>query len=222
MTGRSVINICFHGIGSPARELEPGESRYWISRPQFESILDAVADWTSARISFDDGNLSDVQFGLPALRQRGLTATFFPLAGRIGAAGSVDREGIEELVAAGMTIGSHGMDHLPWRGLDAAGIERELVLARQKLAEIAGTRVDQAALPLGRYDRRVLQNLKNLGYLRVHTSDRRPAHSDAWLQPRFSVRDDDTAQSVQLAVDSASAPIQRARLSAVGIVKRFR
>ena len=44
------------------------------------------------RISFDDGNASDLEIGLPALLERGLTATFFVLAGRLGRPGSLDAD----------------------------------------------------------------------------------------------------------------------------------
>src|SRR5687768_1699714 len=107
----SIVNVCFHGIGTPARELEPGEDRYWIPVDVYHRVLDDVATWPSVRISFDDGNASDVEIGLPALLERGLTADFFVLAGRLGAAGSLDEAAVKELAAAGMTIGTHGMRH---------------------------------------------------------------------------------------------------------------
>ena len=70
-----LLNICFHGIGTPGRALEPGEDRYWITSDEFHRILDEIATWPSTRISFDDGNASDLEIGLPALVERGLTAT---------------------------------------------------------------------------------------------------------------------------------------------------
>ena len=222
MADGSVVNVCFHGIGTPARELEHGESPYWITTKQFESILDEIASWPAVQLSFDDGNQSDVEFGLPALVERGLTATFFLLAGRLGLPGSVDAAGIRELVAAGMTVGSHGMDHRPWRGMDATATARELVQAKSQIAAAAGRPVDEAALPLGRYDRRVLQDLMRLGYRRVYTSDRRLAKAGHWLQPRFSVYEDESAQSLRAAVASARSPFRRARLEAIGVVKRLR
>ena len=30
-----IVNVCFHGIGTPDRELEPGEDKYWISTELF-------------------------------------------------------------------------------------------------------------------------------------------------------------------------------------------
>ena len=35
------VNILFHGIGTPRRELEPGEDAYWVGRDQFEALLAA-------------------------------------------------------------------------------------------------------------------------------------------------------------------------------------
>ena len=218
----AVVNVCFHGIGTPSRELEPGESPYWVTEQQFESILDEIATWSSLQISFDDGNKSDVELGLPALVERGLTATFFVLAGRLDSVGSLDPGDIVDLSSAGMTVGTHGMNHRSWRGMDAETRQRELADARERIAEIAGCSVDQAALPLGQYDRRLLSHLRRLGYKSVFTSDRRLARGGSWLQPRFSVRYDDSPQTMREAIRAARKPNQRVKLEAAGLAKRVR
>ncbi|MGF1663651.1 MAG: polysaccharide deacetylase family protein [Kineosporiaceae bacterium] len=217
-----MINVCFHGVGEPARELEPGEDRYWVGVDTFRAVLDEIATWPDVRISFDDGNASDVVHGLPALQERGLTATFFVLARRLGLPGSLGADDVRALRRAGMTIGSHGMDHRPWRALPPEARERELVTARQRIAEAAGAPVTEAACPLGRYDRRLLADLRSLGYTRVHTSDRRRARPDAWLQPRFSVRRGDTAGSLRSDLLARPGPVRGARLVATGWAKRLR
>ncbi len=222
MGDQAVVNVCFHGIGTPSRELEAGESRYWVAKQQFESILDEIASWPLVQISFDDGNQSDVEFGLPALVERGLTATFFVLADRLDAAGSLYPADVVDLCRAGMTVGTHGMNHRTWRGMDADTRHRELVVARERIAEVAGRSVDQAALPLGQYDRRLLSHLKRLGYQSVHTSDRRLARGGSWLQPRFSVRSDDSPQTMREAVQAAQQPRRRVKLEAAGLAKRLR
>ena len=218
----AVVNVCFHGIGTPSRELEPGESRYWVTERQFESILDEIVGWPSLQISFDDGNQSDVEVGLPALVERGLTATFFVLAGRLDSVGSLHPEDIVDLSRAGMTVGTHGMNHRSWRGMDAETRQRELSDARERIAEVAGRSVDRAALPLGQYDRQLLSHLRRLGYQSVHTSDRRLARTGSWLQPRFSVRADDSPQTMREAVKSAQQSRRRMKLEAVGLAKRLR
>ena len=217
-----VTNICFHGIGEPTRDLEPGEERYWISQDAYTDILDAIAGRPEVRISFDDGNRSDVELALPGLLERGLTATFFVLAGRLGTPGSLDRLDVRLLRVAGMRIGSHGMDHVSWRNLDAAGVRRELIEARGRITMIAGEAVEEAALPMGRYDRTTLRHLRRLGYEHVYTSDRAHAVEGAWLQPRFSVTAGDDGDSVRSQMLTSQGIARRMERQAAGLVKRLR
>ena len=216
----TALNVCFHGVGPPGRDLEPGEGPYWVTADRFREILDELATWPAVRISFDDGNASYVEYGLPGLAERGLRADFFVLAGRLGAAGSLDADQVRGLAAHGMTIGSHGMAHRSWRGMDPSTRDAELVAARDRLAEAAGAPVEMAACPLGRYDRHLLADLRRLGYRHVFTSDRRPARAGAWLQPRYSVRHTDTAASLRAEVRPNL--VARTRLEAIGLAKRLR
>lgn len=222
MAAGKVVNVCFHGVGSPARELEPGEGPYWVTADLFSRVLDEVATWPSVRISFDDSNASDIEIALPALAERGLTAQFYVLAGRFGQRGSLDRDDVRELAGRGMTIGSHGMVHRPWTALDQAAREAELVVARQQIEEAAGKPVTEAACPLGRYDRHLLADLRKLGYQRVYTSDRGQARPDSWLQPRFSVRQGDTPEGMRATMLAPPGLAAQARLAAKGLVKRVR
>lgn len=222
MADSRVLNICFHGVGAPARSLEPGEDRYWISTDEFHRILDEIVTWPNVRISFDDGNASDIEIGLPALRERNLAAIFFVLAGRFGARGSLSEADVLELHRQGMAIGTHGMDHIPWRRMPQAIRDRELIQARQQIADTSGVDIVEAALPLGQYDRKLLSDLRTLGYLAVHTSDRRAARSRAWIQPRFSVTRDDTASGLRDAVLAPPSLLRRIELSTKGVLKQLR
>ena len=222
MPGNPLVNICFHGIGTPKRDLEPGEDAYWIRADQYLRILDEIATWPSVQISFDDGNASDVELGLPALLERQLTADFFVLAGRLDTAGSLSSEDVRELRRLGMGVGTHGMSHRSWRGLSAAGRLEEFVTARQHIAEASETAVEIAACPLGRYDRRALSSLRALGYRRVYTSDRRPARIGAWLQPRFSVRNRDTPELLRAEALAGPGLTTRTRRSLAAKIKRWR
>ncbi|SDD56532.1 polysaccharide deacetylase family protein [Nocardioides lianchengensis] len=216
------VNLCFHGIGRPGPEREPGESSYWIGTDLFHRVLDLVADDPRVRLSFDDGNASDVEVALPALVERGLHATFFVLAGRLDDPRSLDADGVRLLQAHGMTVGTHGMDHRPWRGMDPATATRELDRARTDLAAVTGRPVEHAALPLGRYDRVLLSRLRARGYAGVHTSDRAWAREGAWLQPRFSLRATDTLEDLRHDVLRPPALPRRLRRELVGGLKRLR
>ncbi|MEO7005448.1 MAG: polysaccharide deacetylase family protein [Terrimesophilobacter sp.] len=216
-----IINLCFHGIGTITREREPGESRYWVTEDCFRRILDEVHDSSNVRLSFDDGNRSDVSVVLPALRERALHGSFFPLAGRLGDAASLSPSDLRELRKDGMAIGTHGWTHTPWRGLSKKEAHRELAEARAILAEASGGLIEDAALPLGRYDRQLLGRLRHIGYRTVYTSDRLPARSTAWLQARYSVTAQDTVESVRSMIRRHPS-VRDARNLMASTVKRIR
>jgi peptidoglycan/xylan/chitin deacetylase (PgdA/CDA1 family) len=223
MASDEIINLSFHGVGTPPGPArEPDEHDYWVGRDAFLSLLDEVQGRDDVRLSFDDGNASDLEVALPALVERGMTADFFVLAGRLGTPGNVDVNDVRALRAAGMRVGTHGMDHRSWRGLDDDDLTAELVEARGAIAEAAGSAVDVAALPLGQYDRAVLAALRRLDYRVVYSSDARRARAGAWFQPRYSVRADDTAHSVREAVLATPRAHERLRGHLAGIAKRWR
>lgn len=215
------INLCFHGIGVCPAEREPGGARYWVPRDVFLRILDEARERADVRISFDDGNASDIQIALPALAERGLHATFFALAGRLDEPASLAPSDLRELRAAGMGIGSHGWSHIPWRGLTVGDQKRELVDARAALSEASGGPIHEAALPLGRYDRNALRRLRALNYRVIFSSDRFPARSSAWLQPRYSVTAGDTVATVH-GIMSHRVGVRDLRNLAASSVKRLR
>jgi peptidoglycan/xylan/chitin deacetylase (PgdA/CDA1 family) len=180
-----ILNL--HGIGTPRKELPASEQNVWISEAQFEMLLDQVKDRGDVELTFDDSNESDYKHALPALRSRALKAQFFVVVGRIGQPGYLSRNHLLQLMGAGMKIGSHGLKHRPWAGLNARELHDELVEARRRLEQSIGAVVDRAACPFGSYNRRVLQALRDAGFKCVYTSDGGTARTDSFLQPRTSV-----------------------------------
>ncbi|ACU77327.1 polysaccharide deacetylase [Catenulispora acidiphila DSM 44928] len=223
MSAPDLRNISFHGIGTPnGPEREPDEHRYWVTKSAFLRVLDLCAEHPNIRISFDDGNASDAEIALPALKERGLTADFFPIADRLGTPDNLSPEALQALSAAGMTIGTHGAAHRPWTKALATDQHLELQDARTRIAEATGQPVDTAACPFGAYDRKVLQALRTAGYRTVFTSDARPAHPGNWLQPRYSVEADDTPDSVRARMLAPRSTKERAVDRAVLMAKAWR
>jgi peptidoglycan/xylan/chitin deacetylase (PgdA/CDA1 family) len=217
-----VINLTVHGIGDPPRDLDPGEDRTWVTVSQFEQVMDAVVGRSDVRITFDDGNSSDVEIALPRLLERGLSAEFFVLAGLLGEPGRLDQDGVRELQAAGMRIGSHGWSHRDWRRLSQADAVEEMIAAPKELAAIVGSPVSRVAVPFGSYDRRVLTRLRTAGVTLVYTSDGGPADPDSWLQARTSLRDDIGPEWTADVLAGQPGVRRSARRLAAGVVKRTR
>ena len=185
-----VLNI--HGIGDPdraPRSLEPGEATYWISASLWREAVDRAAAALAAgraqvRFTFDDGNISDIEIGAPALEAAGLSGLFFPLAGRIGEPGSLSAADLADLVRRGHGVGNHGHGHVDWRH---ANLELELKEAREIIATVSGAPVVEAAIPFGLYNRVVLKALRAAGYAACYSSDGGPVRPGDWPLPRVSL-----------------------------------
>jgi peptidoglycan/xylan/chitin deacetylase (PgdA/CDA1 family) len=218
-----IVTLSLHGIGPPRRRLTGDEERFWLTELQFEDILRFAAETDDVRLTFDDGNVSDIDIALPALLRRGLTAAFFPVAGNLGRPGYVREEDLKALVDASMIVGSHGMRHRPWkRTLSQAELHEELTEARDVIADATGGPVTMVACPYGWYDRGTIAHLQALRYQRVFTSDGGPGRVDSWLQPRNTVLGGQTAADLRRALESRRGLVSRAGRFAKRTVKRWR
>lgn len=222
VTPDTVVNLTVHGIGAPPRTLDPDEGATWVSVDQFERMLDAVGERPDVRLTFDDGNASDVEIALPRLQQRELTAEFFVLAGLLGRPGRLDHDGVRELQRAGMGIGSHGWAHRDWRRLSPQQAGEELDNAMGVLEELTGQPVSQVAIPFGSYDRHVLRRLRQAGVSRAYTSDGGRSRRGWWLQPRTSLRRDLDAEWLRRVLQGRPPFLVRGRRAAARLVKRMR
>ncbi len=206
------LGLIFHGVGEPGRALEPGEAPHWVSQERFETVLDRVAQAPHMyEITFDDSNLSDYDIALPALQARGLTARFFVLTGRIGQTGSLDAKHIRALQEAGMTIGSHGVDHLVWSKLSASALDHELLQSKAALEEICGHPVTEAGIPFGRYHRGVLKHLRRAGYEVAWSSYRGWFSDQAFPRSRTSIQGDMTEATLEQVLTGYLSPFRKAR-----------
>ena len=184
--------LLLHGLGEPHSLVDDNEVRYWWSTASFAGLLDRIQTCQDGlgvkiRLTFDDGNASDVLSALPELTKRGLTAEFFVCAGRIGKQHYLDRAMINELLLAGMTVGSHGMNHRDWRTLDAAALDIEIGGARRKLEDVTQRPINMVAIPFGSYDRRILRRLKHDPWEVIYTSDRGTTESASRIKSRETV-----------------------------------
>ncbi len=185
------ICLMLHGLGPPPAYVSEGEARYWLPAERFAYILELVRRALNpVRITFDDGNDTDVRTALPALRDAGLSASFFIPSDRIGQTGYLGEAGIRELRAAGMEIGSHGCAHISWTQVPNETIAEDVARSIGRLSSILGEKVETVAVPFGECNLRVLRVLRALGVRRVYTSFRGPCRNDAWLVRRYCITAD--------------------------------
>jgi peptidoglycan/xylan/chitin deacetylase (PgdA/CDA1 family) len=204
---KNVFILNFHGLGEPLGSESRNDELYWTDPQFFAAILEIARERRDVLITFDDSYESDYSVGLPLLEASKMKARFFVVANRVGQTGFLSGQQIQSLCAAGMTIGSHGMNHRKWPGLSDRELHEEIVEARDRIEQITGSRVFEAACPFGGYNRRVLQRLRTSGYDRVYTSDGGPAAVEFWIQPRNTiVRGDDLQKILGILNKAPSGP----------------
>lgn len=218
----SVLN--FHGIGMPHAGVPDSEKPYWLSNERFLKILDHVAvrrrRGADIRITFDDGNLSDLDAAVPALQRVGLVAEFFVLTGRLKTASYLNPSAVRALQDMGMAIGLHGHSHQDWRTLDRSGLDTEIVSARAKLEDIIGNRVISVAVPFGAYNRRVIARLKGEPFEAIYTSDGGQTDGAARIRARTTIRADTTMEQIDAVLDGTEQVSVRFRRTVSMLLKQ--
>ena len=152
-------------------------------------------------ITFDDGYASVYRHAFPVLRERGMTATVYVVAGHIDGINEWDwtagdrREDlmtaaeIIEMSAAGFEIGSHTLTHPHLTDLNEEQLQRELIDSKHTLEDLIGREVSSLSYPYGDYDDRVLAAAIVAGYkyavsARLGTAGR----TSIYEIPRINVR----------------------------------
>jgi peptidoglycan/xylan/chitin deacetylase (PgdA/CDA1 family) len=177
--------LMYHRLS--ARAFDPIEGDYVVPRETFEQqmrmlVLErrpvaSIEDVLSGRfahrsvaLTFDDGCDTDLTVALPVLSALSLPAAFFVNPGTIGQGGYLTWAGLRELAAAGMHIGSHGLDHTLLDGLSEAELERQLVVSKELLESHLGAGVNTLALPGGSGGERACRFAQRHGYRAVFGS----------------------------------------------------
>ncbi len=154
--------LTYHRTAGPAAfqaQLE-GLMDAGLTPVSFERLVAAIEGWAEVPdgafvVSFDDGWLDQLDGALPVLEALRVPAVFFVLPGfdRHGQ-GHMTLADIQAVRAAGVTVGSHTINHAdlpPLYRTNLGAAQAEVVESRQRLeADVDG--VDYFAYPLGRFD----------------------------------------------------------------------
>lgn len=136
-------------------------------------LLDSLkkAKSLGVRITFDDGEQSQLHNALPLLAEHGFRATYFVTPGLIGTAAKfLGWEELKALQAAGHSVQSHGWSHKFLTFCSEAELAHELRASKQSLEDNLGSVVEEISVPGGRWDQRVIKACAAAGYKRVYVS----------------------------------------------------
>jgi peptidoglycan/xylan/chitin deacetylase (PgdA/CDA1 family) len=237
---RAAVILMYHRLGSgQLAQREPGEHLYAVTPEDFEGQLETLTSGACTpgdvsavsaggegprnpvAITFDDGNASDHSVALPALARRRLPAAFFVTPAWVGSPGYMDWSEIRELAEAGMTVGAHGLEHVPLSSLSADELKKQLAEARRVIEARISRPVEWLALPGGFGGSREVQAAREVGFRSVLGSVPQLARSGASGEPipRFSVRRGQSLASFRALVEQRRPALLRYWLRHVAIAQ---
>ena len=184
--------LAYHSIGNEGSG-EVGSELYCVSVDNFRAQVEYISvygvrctvyGW-DVKLTFDDGLLNNYTHAYPILREFGLKAYFFILAGKVGKNGYMNWQQIKELQSAGMIIGSHGITHRILTGLKSKDLNYELKESKKILEETLACNIDSLSIPRGFCNKKIIAKAREIGYKTIFTSDNRIAVKADWTLEKF-------------------------------------
>lgn len=193
---RGVPVLMYHGIGSPRTGLIPkAERKYWIEESQFAAQLETIrsrecqvgllrdlwwvrslpGSFSPVAITFDDGHASDYSVALPLLLEFSFRADFFINTANVDSPGFLTWKQIGEMHKAGMSIQSHGHEHVDLSQLSPDALSRQLARSKSLIEDQLGCAVEFLSVPYGLVSSRIVDQALSEGYRAVCTSRPWPA-----------------------------------------------
>ena len=189
MSSDGTAFLMYHELGLSGRATcrpEPGYVRYVVPESDFRQQMELLAaegwrgqDVTQSTaslgqktvcITFDDGCETDLISAAPLLNELGFRATSYLTVEYLGKRGHLSHAQVRELHAAGFEIGCHSWTHPYLTDIDDERLHDETASAKDRLEQIAGTRVDHYSCPGGRWNARVQRAVKQAGFRTMATS----------------------------------------------------
>jgi peptidoglycan/xylan/chitin deacetylase (PgdA/CDA1 family) len=187
------------GVNVPARS----DTRYVVSSRAFARHLAILEEQqlTAASVlslikgerrrcvafTFDDGHVSHA-WAAEALQRIGACADFFVNSSTINSAQRLSWSALRDIAAAGMSVQSHGHEHVYLDELSPAEVDRQLVTSKRMLEDRLGRSVELFAPPGGRMSKDLRLAASRAGYIAVCSSRAalwRPR--EHWEVPRLAV-----------------------------------
>ena len=180
----------------------------WLAKAGYRTVL--LHDLLEGRrekavvLTFDDGTADAVSIVLPALRRRGMRATFFIATGLVGTPGFMNWAEIEALAAAGMEIGSHTVSHAHLADLPGDRVREELISSKAELERHLGRPVEAIAYPYNSVRWSIVRAARSAGY-RIGVSGPSHGGGDLINLERISLKRGITLPEYQRAVEGLPA-----------------
>jgi peptidoglycan/xylan/chitin deacetylase (PgdA/CDA1 family) len=160
----------------------------WYTATELASHIGTCDAGNNICVTFDDGPLSAYQATME-LADTCAKFTHFVIPGRIerNDKNTITWEQMRELDSVGVEIGSHSVTHPYLTRISDEQLRQELTDSKKMLEDKLGKPVTSFAYPYGEYNTRVVEMVKQAGYLCAYTTQHLYAEpgTDLFRIPRF-------------------------------------
>lgn len=128
-------------------------------------------------LTFDDGTEDFASTVLPIATSYGVPVTVYVIPGFIGASGYMSWQQLRTVSASPLvTIGGHGLNHVPLTSLPRDVARRQLILTKNVLTTLTGQPVRSFAYPNGQYSKEIVSLVSDAGYTIAFTTRKGADH----------------------------------------------
>ena len=127
-------------------------------------------------ITFDDGWRNQYNYAFPVLKKYNFPATFFVVVNYVGASKFMSWEQLKELIANGMEIGSHSMNHPNLRNLPEENLKYEIQNSKIILEKNLKQTINVFSYPYCVFDSKIIKIVQESNYLAARSCGDRRIH----------------------------------------------
>ncbi len=164
--------------------------KYNLSLYRFKDQINSLLKQKSAYrhiITFDDGFSCFYHHAFPILKGKDLEIILFLITEKIGDRGFLTWNQVSELNRCGISIQSHTKNHFFLPRLSKSELIRELQDSKRTIEDRLSKEVKYLSLPYGGKSSLILETARQVGYVKVFTSDIRFAKLEAFEIPRINI-----------------------------------
>lgn len=144
---------------------ENGYETYFVK--DVPSMLDGTLQIAkkSVVLTFDDGYEDFYTYALPLLKKYQIKATIYIVYDFIGRKGFLNETELKEIAASNLVeIGSHTLDHVGLKQMQATFARAQVIDSKKKLENLLGTEIKTFAYPYGSFGQDTIDLVKEAGY----------------------------------------------------------